>query len=93
MQDPLHSSGSKRSRKLLIDQVERVQDERHAKFGSKARVKLEKSAAKRKAVSVDLPGSDSIYIFVFKKIRSRVGRGLPVEQHTQLVCIWTADGV
>ena len=53
---PLHSTCSERSRKLFIAQVEQVQDERHAKFGAKARVELDKSAAKRKAVSVDLLG-------------------------------------
>ena len=64
MQDPLHFSCSGCSRKLLIDQIEQVQDERPAKFDAKARVELEKRAAKRKAVSVDLPGSDSDYTFV-----------------------------
>ena len=64
MEDPLHFSCSKRSRKLFIGQIEQIQDERHAKFDAKVRVELEKSAAKRKPVSVDLPGSGSDYIFV-----------------------------
>ena len=64
MQDPLHFSCSKRSRKLTVDQIEQVQDERHAKVDAKARVELYKGAAKRKALSVYLPGWDSDYIFV-----------------------------
>ena len=44
---PLPFSGSKLSMKLFIAHVEQVQGERHAKFGEKARVELEKSAAKR----------------------------------------------
>ena len=56
---PLHFSCSKCSRKLFIAQVELVRDERHAKFGAKARGELEKSVAKRKGVPVDLLGSDS----------------------------------
>lgn len=52
---PLHFACSKASRKLFIAEVERIQDERHAKFGAKAKVEQEKNAAKRKAVSCRPP--------------------------------------
>ena len=65
VQDPLHLSCSKRSRKLLIDQVEQLKYERHVKFAAKARVERETSAVERKAVSVDPRGSDPEQIFVF----------------------------
>ena len=63
MQDPLHVLCYKPSTKLFIYQVKEVQDERHAIFGAKAQVELEKSAAKRKALSVGLLSSDSQQIF------------------------------
>lgn len=56
---PYHFFCSKASRKLYRQQISIVQDERHAKYGAKAKHEEEKNAAKRKAISVDLLGSDS----------------------------------
>ena len=54
-------------------------------------MELEKSAAKRKAVSVDLPGSDSDYIFVNEEsvlCLSWSSGKAPYTVDLHLVCAW-----
>ena len=90
---PLHFSCSKRSKKLFIVHVEQVQGERHAKFGEKARMELEKSAAKREGCVGRSPRFGLVKDFRTSRVCSRVYRDHPVEHHTQLICLWSAPGV
>lgn len=56
---PFHFACSRASRKAYVKQIIAVQNDRHAKYGAKAKEEEEKHASKRKAVAVDLLWSDS----------------------------------
>ena len=86
---PLHFSCSKRS----IAHIEQVKDEPHAKFGEKARVGLEKSAAKREGCVGRSPRFGLGVDLRTLRACSRVYRDLRVEHHTQLICFSSAPGV
>ena len=56
---PFHFHCARQSINQFPSKVETMQDERHAKFGTRAKLELEKTAAKRKAISVALLGTES----------------------------------
>ena len=90
---PLPFSCSKCSRKLFMAPVEKVQGERHAKFGEKTRAELEKSAAKRAGCVGPSPRFGLGIDLRTLRVSSRVYHDLPVGHHTQLICLWFAPGV
>ena len=90
---PMHFWCSKRSRRLFIALVEQVQGGRHEKFSEKARVELERSAAKREGCVGRSPLFGLGIDLRTSRVCSRVYNDLPVEHHTQFICLWSASGV
>ena len=91
VQDPYTSRAPSAPGSSSSTRSSKVQDERHAKSDAKARVEREKSAAKRKAVSVDLSGSGSDDIFVLEDsvlcLSWSSGRA-PYTVDLHFVCAW-----
>ena len=89
----LHFAFSKRSRKLFVAHVGQVQGGRHAKFGEKARVELDKSVAMREGCVGRSPRFGLGIDLRILSVSCRVYHDLPLEHHTQLIRLRSAPGV